>query len=249
MAKSAAAKPAPVRSAAAPPAAAPRVVDRETWLKARLALLTEEKALTHAREALAAKRRALPRVRVETPYRFTGEAGEATLADLFAGRSQLLVYHFMFGPDWQEGCKSCSFWADNFDGAVPHLAARDATLVAVSRAPFAKLAAFKRRMGWRFPWISSAGSSFNEDFAVSFPKGGAARRYNFGTQSFAMEEAPGMSVFARDPSGAVFHTYGTFARGLDWLNGAYQLMDLLPKGRDEAGLAYPMAWVRHRDKY
>jgi predicted dithiol-disulfide oxidoreductase (DUF899 family) len=231
----------------------PRIASREQWLAERRALLAEEKALTQAREQLAAKRRNLPWVRLDQDYRFEGANGAVSMADLFAGRSQLIVYHFMFGPDWQEGCKSCSFWSDHFDGMAPHLAARDAAFAAVSRAPYAALAPFRRRMGWRFPWYSSAGSSFNFDFAVSFTKDQIAageRRYNFGTIAFgASEEAPGLSVFARDGTGAIFHTYSTFARGLDWLNGTYQHLDLLPKGRGEAGLPWPMAWVRHHDKY
>ena len=230
----------------------PSIVSRSQWLAARRALLAEEKAFTRARDALSAKRRELPWVAVDKAYRFEGPDGPATLADLFAGRSQLVVYHFMFHPDWNEGCKSCSFWADNFDGAVPHLAARDCTMVAVSRAPLAKLAAFKKRLGWRFPWYSSAGSDFNYDFAVSFtPEQTAAKAplYNYGAIPAMMEELPGLSVFARDGAGAIFHTYSTYARGLDMLNGAYHHLDLLPKGRDEAGLPFSMAWVRHRDKY
>ena len=186
------------------------------------------------------------------PYSFDGPDGQVTLADLFRGRSQLVVQHFMFAPDWDEGCKSCSFWADGFERMIPHLAARDTTLVAISRAPLQKLNAFKQRMGWTFDWLSSANSDFNYDFAVSFTpeqiKSGATR-YNFGTSGCGIEEAPGISVFYRDERGDIFHTYSTFARGLDMMNAAYHYLDLTPLGRHEDGLPYPMDWVRHRDQY
>jgi predicted dithiol-disulfide oxidoreductase (DUF899 family) len=229
-----------------------RTASRAEWLKARAALLAREKELTHAREALAQARRDLPWVRVEKPYVFDAEEGPRTLAELFAGRGQLLVYHFMFPASWQAGCKSCSFWADGYDGIQPHLAARDVRLVAVSKAPLATLLAFRARMGWSFPWVSSAQSDFNRDFGVSFTAEEIASRaklYNFGTQPFGVEEAPGISVFAKDERGDVCHTYSCYSRGLDWLNPAYQLLDLVPKGRDEAGLPYPMAWVRLHDEY
>jgi predicted dithiol-disulfide oxidoreductase (DUF899 family) len=230
----------------------PRIVSREEWLKERRALLAREKELTHAREALAEARRALPSVRVDAPYVFATERGPRTLAELFDGRGQLLVYHFMFADSWQAGCKSCSFWADGYDGLLPHLAARDVTLVAVSKAPLEKLLAFRARMGWSFPWVSSAENDFNRDFGVSFTREELAsgrKIYNFGTQPFGVEEAPGISVFARGPAGEVLHTYSCYSRGLDGLNPAYQLLDLVPKGRDEAGLAHPMAWVRLHDDY
>jgi predicted dithiol-disulfide oxidoreductase (DUF899 family) len=229
-----------------------RIVSREDWLEERRALLAREKELTHAREALARARRELPCVRVEKPYVFVTESGPRALAELFDGRTQLLVYHFMFPASWQAGCKSCSFWADGYDGLLPHLAARDVTLVAVSKAPLEKLLAFRARMGWSFPWVSSAENDFNRDFGVSFTAEEIASRapvYNFGTQPFGLEEAPGISVFARDASGEVLHTYSCYARGLDWLNPAYQLLDLVPKGRDETGLPHPMAWVRLHDEY
>ena len=229
-----------------------RVVSREEWIEARKAHLDHEKEYTRARDRLSAERRALPWVRVEKAYSFDGPNGQVTLADLFKGRSQLVVQHFMFAPDWDEGCKSCSFWADGFERMIPHLAARDTTLVAISRAPLQKLNAFRHRMGWTFDWLSSAGNDFNYDFAVSFTpeqiKSGAAR-YNFGTAGWGSEEAPGLSVFYRDERSDIFYTYSTFARGLDMMNAAYHYLDLTPLGRHEDGLPYPMDWVRHRDQY
>ena len=228
------------------------VVSRAQWLEARKALMKREKELTRLRDQLAAERRALPWVRVDKPYAFDGPHGRESLADLFAGKSQLLVYHFMFPASWQEGCKSCSFWMDGFEPMAVHLAARDVALAVVSIAPFAKLDAFRQRMRWSSHWVSSAPSDFNRDFGVSISAEERAERrpvYNFGSSPFGVEEAPGLSVFHRDAQGAIFHTYSVYARGLDPLNTAYQLLDLVPKGRDEAGLAYPMEWVRHRDRY
>jgi len=229
-----------------------RVVSREEWIEARKAHLDHEKEYTRARDRLSAERRALPWVRVDKAYSFDGPNGQVTLADLFKGRSQLVVQHFMFAPDWDEGCKSCSFWADGFERIIPHLAAHDTTLVAISRAPLQKLNAFRQRMGWTFDWLSSAGNDFNYDFAVSFTpeqiKSGAAR-YNFGTAGWGSEEAPGLSVFYRDERSDIFYTYSTFARGLDMMNAAYHYLDLTPLGRHEDGLPYPMDWVRHRDQY
>jgi predicted dithiol-disulfide oxidoreductase (DUF899 family) len=227
------------------------VVGREEWLAARRALLAREKEFTRLRDELSVARRALPWVRVERSYVFDGANGKESLSDLFERRSQLLVYHFMFDPDWQEGCKSCSFWADNFQGAIAHLNQRDVTMIAIARAPLAKIEAFRKRMGWNFKWVSSFGNDFNRDFGVSFTaedRAGSVPLYNFGTQMFGGPEAPGMSAFRKDGK-AIFHTYSCYARGLDALNGAYQLLDLTSRGRDEAGLPYPMAWVRHRDKY
>lgn len=231
--------------------AAHPVVSRTEWLAARKALLAREKEFTRARDALSAERRKLPWVRIEKRYEFEGPEGKETLADLFGGRSQLAVYHFMLGPDWNEGCKSCSFWADNFNGIDVHLAHRDLTLVAVSRAPLAKIAAFRRRMGWTFKWVSSFGSDFNRDFHVSFTPEEIKGKvdYNYERQTFPADEAPGMSLFVRDPGGAVFHTYSCYARGLDMINGAYHILDLAPKGRDEGNQPYAMAWVRHHDRY
>ncbi|MBM3492259.1 MAG: DUF899 domain-containing protein [Alphaproteobacteria bacterium] len=220
------------------------VVARAEWLVHRAALLRAEKEFTRARDRLNAQRRALPWVAVDKRYMFETPDGRQNLAELFAGRSQLIVYHFMFHPDWQEGCPSCSFWADNFTGAVVHLAARDVTLLAVSRAQLAKLAAYRSRLGWSFPWVSSFGSDFNRDFGVAFtPEEAKARAplYNYGTRPVVNEELPGLSVFHKAAGGAIHHTYSTYARGLDMLNGAYHLLDLTPKGRDEAGLPYPMA--------
>jgi predicted dithiol-disulfide oxidoreductase (DUF899 family) len=228
------------------------IVSQEEWLVARKAHLAKEKELTRLRDQLAAERRELPWVRVEKAYVFDGPDGKATLAELFAGRSQLLVYHFMMGPDWEEGCKSCSFVADHFDGAIPHLAARDVAMVAISRAPLARIEAFQRRMGWRFRWLSSHGNDFNYDFHVSFrpeEMAGGEVYYNYRTGEFPSEEAPGLSAFYKDADGSVFHTYSTYERGLDILMGAYNLLDLAPKGRDEAALAWTMAWVRHHDRY
>lgn len=232
---------------------APRIVSPAEWLAARLELLRAEKELTRQRAALAARRRELPCVRVEKNYVFETPDGPATLADLFGERSQLIVYHFMFGPGWGEGCKSCSFVSDHFDGMLPHLAARDVSFLAISRAPLAELLPFKHRMGWRFPWVSSHGSDFNYDFRVSFtPEEIAAGkiRYNYAELAeFPFEEAPGFSVFARNAAGEVCHTYSVYSRGLEQLMNTYNFLDLVPKGRDEDGLEYPMAWVRYHDRY
>ena len=190
--------------------------------------------------------------RVEKSYRFEGPNGALSLADLFDGRSQLIVYHFMLAPDWEEGCKSCSFWADHFDGILVHLQHRDVTLTAVSRAPLARIEAYRKRMGWSFPWASSYGSDFNYDFHVSFTADERAKGkvyYNYATGEFPSEEGPGLSAFAKDEAGQVFHTYSTYARGLDMLVGAYNFLDLAPKGRDEATQPWTMAWVRHHDRY
>ena len=224
---------------------------REDWLAARLSLLEREKAHTRERDALAAARRALPRLRIDTPYRFTGAGGELTFADLFGNCSQLAVYHFMFGPDWEEGCPSCSFWVDTLEGTAEHLAHRDTRLVLVSSAPFDVLEAYRRRMGWTLPWVSSSGSTFNSDFHVSFtPEELEAgdHVYNYRKGAFSGPEAPGLSAFLREGD-AIYHTYSTYGRGLDHFNGAYQLLDLMPKGRDEAGLPWTMAWLRRHDQY
>ncbi|HEY0850510.1 MAG TPA: DUF899 domain-containing protein [Bradyrhizobium sp.] len=229
-----------------------RIVSREEWIEARKAHMANEKQFTHARDRLAEERRALPWVKVDKDYVFDGPHGKAGLADLFKGRPQLIVQHFMFAPDWDAGCKSCSFWADGFERMIPHLAARDTTLVAVSRAPLAKLEAFRKRMGWTFDWYSSEGGEFNYDFAVSFTpeqiKAGHSS-YNFSTSGFGIEDAPGISVFYRDEAGHIFNTYSCYARGLDMMNAAYHYLDLTPLGRHEEGLPYPMDWVRLRDQY
>jgi len=230
----------------------PRVTTPAQWVAARKELLSKEKAFTKLRDEVSRQRRELPWERVEKKYVFDAPGGKATLADLFEGRSQLIVYHFMFGPDWVEGCQSCSLLADHFDGSVPHLNARDVTLVVVSRAPLVQIDAFKKRMGWKFKWVSSYGSDFNFDYHVAFTKEERAKgdvNYNYTMQNFPPDEAPGASVFYTDEAGEVFHTYSTYGRGLDILVGAYNFLDMAPKGRDEEGLAFSMAWVRHHDKY
>jgi predicted dithiol-disulfide oxidoreductase (DUF899 family) len=228
-----------------------RIVSADDWTKARKALLAKEKELTHARDRLSAERRALPWVKVDKDYVFDTRDGKKTLSQLFAGRSQLLVYHFMLGPGWKEGCPSCSFLADHFDGANIHLSQRDVTFVAVSRAPLAEIEAFKTRMGWLFPWVSSYGSDFNFDYHVSLKDDevGKEVEYNYERQEIDSDEMPGVSVFFKDESGTAFHTYSAYARGLDILLGTYNFLDLTPKGRDEDELAWSMAWVRHHDKY
>ncbi len=228
------------------------VVSHERWVEARKQLLAKEKEFTRLRDQLSQARRDLPWERIEKSYVFDGPNGEETLAQLFAGRGQLVVYHFMYDPSWEAGCKSCSFWADNFNGIVVHLAHRDATLIAVSRAPLDKLEAYKRRMGWSFKWVSSHHNDFNRDFHVShtpeeLQKGEGY--YNYNRQKPYASEAPGISVFFQDGSGAVFHTYSCYARGLDMLNGAYHYMDLLPKGRDEDRLRFHSEWLRRHDEY
>jgi predicted dithiol-disulfide oxidoreductase (DUF899 family) len=236
---------------------APRVGSRDEWLTARKALLQQEKELTYLREELAQARRQLPRVRVEKDYTFDSTSGPVRLADLFQGRSQLIVYHFMFHPDWVEGCKSCSYVADHFDGMLPHLAARDTSFVAISRARLEHLSAFKRRMGWSFRWVSSHDNDFNFDYGVSFtPELLATGNASYNFESLPREAPPGMplelpgaSVFYKEEDGTVYHTYSTYARGLDTLLGTYQWLDLVPKGRDEAGLKHTMEWVRHHDRY
>ena len=220
------------------------VVTRREWLGARRQLLLHEKAFTHQRDELSAARRALPWVKVEEDYRFDGADGALGLGDLFAGRSQLLVYHFMFADGWSEGCPGCSFLADHFDGANLHLAHHDVSLVAVSRAPYPEFQAFRQRMGWKFPWVSSHGSSFNRDFGVTPSAEGG--EYNYEPYSGSDTELPGLSVFYRDAAGGIFHTYSSYARGLDILVGTYNFLDLMPKGRDEKGT---MDWVRHHDRY
>ena len=230
----------------------PRIVSRDEWLTARKQLLAKEKQLTHQHDAVSAERRDLPWVKVEKNYLFNGPEGKQTLANLFGGRSQLIVYHFMFGPDWEEGCPSCSFNMDHTDGALVHLAQRDVTFVAISQAPIAKIEAFKKRMGWRFDWVSSYENDFNYDYHVSFTEDEMARGkvfYNFGLTEFPSAEAPGISVFYKDKNGDVFHTYSGFARGTETTVGTYNFLDFVPKGRDEDDLAFSMSWVRHHDRY
>jgi predicted dithiol-disulfide oxidoreductase (DUF899 family) len=227
-------------------------VSHDEWIAARKAYLAEEKAFSRARDALAKKRRELPWEKVEKKYVFDAPNGKQTLTDLFGGKSQLIVYHFMLGPDWEAGCPSCSFLADHFDGSVIHLAQRDVSFVVVSRAPLAQIKKFKSRMGWRFPWVSSFGSDFNHDYQVSASpeeKASGTVMYNYEMTTFPSEERPGASAFFKNEAGEVFHTYSTYGRGLDILIGAYNFLDLAPKGRDEEGLSYGMAWVRHHDRY
>jgi len=229
-----------------------KVVSHDEWLAARTEFLTKEKEFTRLRDELSRQRRALPWEKVEKRYEFDSTRGKVTLSDLFDGRSQLIVYHFMLGPGWQEGCPSCSYLADHYDGATIHLANRDTTLVVVSRAPLDEIEAFKKRMGWQFQWVSSFGSDFNFDYHVSFTpeeKEKGTVEYNYAKTAFFSEEGPGASVFAKDSAGEVFHTYSSYARGLDILVGAYNFLDLVPKGRDEDTLAFTMSWVRHHDRY
>ena len=229
-----------------------KVVSHGEWLAARKAHLADEKAFTRARDALSRKRRELPWEKVAKNYVFDGPNGKRTLADLFGGKSQLIVYHFMLGPDWEEGCPSCSLLADHFDGAVVHLAQRDVAFVVVSRAPLQQIEKFKRRMGWHFKWVSSFGNDFNFDYQVSASpeeKATGVTIYNYAETHFPSDERPGASVFFKNSAGEVFHTYSSYGRGLDILIGAYNFLDLAPKGRDEDGLKYGMAWVRHHDKY
>jgi predicted dithiol-disulfide oxidoreductase (DUF899 family) len=228
-----------------------KIVSRDEWIEARKQHLAREKELTRLRDQLSAERRELPWVRVDKEYIFEGPEGRESLSDLFAGKSQLVVQHFMFGPDWEAGCKSCSFWADNYNGIVVHLMQRDVAFVAVSLAPFDRIEAFRRRMGWSFKWVSSHGSDFNHDYHVSFTPEELAGEvyYNYTRQKMPVTELPGTSVFTKDASGTVFHTYSCYQRGLDMMNAAYHYLDLVPKGRDEAGLPFSQAWVRHHDNY
>jgi predicted dithiol-disulfide oxidoreductase (DUF899 family) len=229
-----------------------KIVSHAEWTAARKELLAREKQFTHERDRLSEARRNLPWERVSKDYVFERARGKATLAELFDGRSQLVIYHLMFGPDWKAACKSCSFWADNFNGIVEHLKHRDVTLMAISRAPLAKLTAFARRLGWTFEWASSLGNAFNHDFGVSFTPeelASGAVEYNYGPYKDAGSEMPGISAFARDADGNVFHTYSCYSRGIDMMNGAYQYLDFVPKGRDESGLPNAMSWLRLRDEY
>jgi predicted dithiol-disulfide oxidoreductase (DUF899 family) len=231
---------------------APKIVSRDEWLAARRAHLAKEKELTRQRDLVAAAGRALPWLPVEKSYAFDGPNGRETLAELFGGKSQLVIYHFMFGPDWKEGCVGCSFLADHLDGPLLHLGQRDVSLVVVSRAPFAQLEAFRKRMDWRFKWVSSFGSDFNFDYQVSFTAEEIAAgnaQYNYDRPPAMGEEAPGTSVFYKDGSGRVFHTYSTFGRGDESLIGAYAVLDLVPKGRDENVRGNLTDWVKHHDRY
>lgn len=225
------------------------IASRDTWLEARRDLLAAEKDLTRRADEVARLRQALPWVRVEKAYMFEGPDGPLTLGDLFGGRSQLIVQQFMLAPGWEAGCKSCSYMADHTDGMTVHLAHRDTAMVAISRAPLTEIERFRKRMGWKFPWVSSHGNDFNYDYGVSFTQEQVANgelKYNFGKPAFR-DELPGVSVFARDEKGNVFHTYSTYGRGVEVMMGTYRMLDLTPKGRDEGG--GNMAWVRYHDSY
>ncbi|HWD41806.1 MAG TPA: thioredoxin family protein [Fimbriimonas sp.] len=225
------------------------MVSRDEWIQARKEFLTREKEFTKARDALSAARRELPWTKIEN-YEMEGAHGKVHLSDLFKSKSQLVVYHFMLGPGWSEGCPSCSFWADNFNGIDVHLAHRDTSFVAISRAPYAEIVPFKERMGWNFDWYSSNDSRFNFDLGVSFDEPADGKvNYNFRDEDYEIEELPGISAFAMGEDGSIYRTYSTYARGLDLMNGAYNYLDLTPMGRHEEGLSHPMAWVRHHDRY
>jgi predicted dithiol-disulfide oxidoreductase (DUF899 family) len=229
-----------------------RVVTRDEWLAARREHLAKEKEFTRLRDELSAARRDLPWVKVDQDYIFDGPNGKERLSDLFEGRHQLIVYHFMYGPDWEEGCPSCSFWADSYDRFIVHLNHRDISMVAISNSSTENLDAYRRRMGWSFKWLSSLENDFNRDYHVSFTpeemdKGEMV--YNYRKTSFPSSEGPGLSVFYREDDGSVYHTYSCYSRGLDMLNAAYHHMDLVPKGRDEGGLPHSMAWLRRHDQY
>jgi len=229
-----------------------KVVSREKWLAARKELLAKEKEFTRLRDELSRKQRELPWEKVEKEYTFEGPAGKVGLAGLFEGKSQLVVYHFMLGPDWDEGCKSCSFLADHFNPSETHLKQRDVTLMMISRAPMAQIEAFKKRMGWNIKWVSAFESDFNFDYNISFVHKEGEQEpvyYNYGMETFPSTEGPGLSVFYKNEDGEIFHTYSTFSRGLDAFIGAYRVLDIVPKGRDEAELTYGMQWVRHHDRY
>jgi predicted dithiol-disulfide oxidoreductase (DUF899 family) len=229
----------------------PKIVSEAEWIAARKELLAKEKTLTRQRDALAEERRKLPWVKVDAKYEFDTPSGKKSLADLFGGKSQLVIYHFMLGPDWEQGCPSCSLLGDHLDGIGIHLAQRDVQFMIVSRASLAKIAEFKKRMGWKFPWVSSYGSDFNFDYGVSVSKEDATKEtvYNYAKMKFPSDERPGLSVFYKNANGEVFHTYSMYGRGLEDLLGVYVILDRVPKGRDEAGLTHGMAWVRHHDRY
>ena len=228
------------------------VVSDARWIEERKKLLVREKELSRLHDQVAAERRAMPWRRTSKDYVFDAPDGKRTLSQLFGGKGQLMVQHFMFGPGWEQGCPSCSFMADHADGMTIHLAHRDISFVAVSRAPLADILRFRQRMGWQFDWVSSHESEFNFDFGVSFTQEELATgevRYNYRKAYFPAEEAPGISVFHKDGEGQVFHTYSTFGRGVEVMMGTYALMDLVPKGRDERDVFYKMEWVRHHDRY
>ncbi|HEY7570389.1 MAG TPA: thioredoxin family protein [Nitrososphaeraceae archaeon] len=229
-----------------------KIVSKNEWIEYRKALLKDEKEFTMLRDRLGQQRRDLPWIVVNKEYIFEGPNGKQTLSELFDGRSQLVVYHFMFDPSWDAACPHCSFWADNFNGIIVHLNQRDVTMIVVSRAPYSKLAAYQKRMGWDFMWFSSYDIDFNFDYNVSFTSEELARKeafYNFTAQDPHSSEREGVSVFYKDRAGHIFHTYSAYARGIDILNTAYNYLDLVPKGRDEDGHEFPQFWVRRHDEY
>jgi len=229
-----------------------QVVSKDEWIEARKVLLKKEKEYTKLRDQLSKQRRDLPWVAVDKEYVFNGSNGKESLSDLFDGRNQLIIYHFMYDPNWDVGCPSCSFWADNFNNIIVHLDKRDVTMIAVSRAPYSKIDAYKKRMGWDFKWVSSFDTDFNFDYTVSFTQEELAKKkafYNFISQDPRISEREGISVFYKDSSGKIFHTYSAYERGIDILNNTYNYLDLVPKGRDEDGYDFPMAWVRRHDEY
>lgn len=229
-----------------------RIVSKDEWLAARSALLKKEKEFTLLRDKLGQQQRDMPWVLVDKEYLFDGPNGKQTLSDLFDGRSQLIVYHFMYDPNWDAGCPSCSFWADNFNGIVVHLNQRDVTMIAVSKAPYRKIGEYKKRMGWNFKWVSSYDNDFNFDYHVSFTPEELSEKkafYNYNLQDTHSPEREGVSVFYKDTAGHVFHTYSAYARGIDVLNVAYHYLDLVPKGRDEDGHEFSQFWVRRHDEY
>lgn len=229
-----------------------QIVSHSKWIEARKELLIKEKEFTKLRDRLSQQRRELPWEKVEKDYVFEGQNGAVKLSQLFDGRSQLIIYHFMYDPDWEAGCKSCSFLADHFNPAVVHLNHRDVSFVAISRAPLEILAAYKQRMGWEFQWVSSYGNNFNRDFNVSFTEEEIRRGdayFNYENKGFSTTEAPGVSVFYRDSNGEIYHTYSVFERGLDMFITAYHYLDIVPKGRDEENLSFTMEWLRRHDEY
>jgi predicted dithiol-disulfide oxidoreductase (DUF899 family) len=229
-----------------------QIVSKNEWIEARKVLLKKEKEFTALRDQLSQQRRDLPWVAVDKEYVFDGPNGKQTLSELFDGRSQLIVYHFMYDPNWDAGCPSCSFWADNFNNIIVHLNQRDVTMIAISKAPYNKIAAYKKRLGWEFKWVSSFDTDFNFDYFVSFTPEELAKKeasYNFISQDPRISEREGVSVFYKDSSGKIFHTYSAYERGIDILNNTYNYLDLVPKGRDEDGYDFPMAWVRRHDEY
>ncbi len=229
-----------------------QIVSKNEWIAARKVLLKKEKEFTALRDQLSQLRRELPWIAVDKEYIFEGRNGKVNLSELFDGRSQLIVYHLMYDPTWDAACQSCSFWADNFNDIILHLNHRDVTMIAISKAPYSKIDTYKKRMGWDFKWVSSFDTDFNRDYNVSFTKEELEKKegfYNFSIQDPSVSELPGVSVFYKDPSGKIFHTYSAYARGIDILNNTYNYLDLVPKGRDEDGYDFPMAWVRRHDEY